>query len=419
MERPPHPSGLRRAGRAGRRAALAAAVAAALSLVAVTPAGVSSPAAHAQSRVPDEIPLPAEPSDDPFIRQAQIDRRRAELEAELGALQATNAELQALLDELQRQVDAKAAEVEAARQALEAATAAAERAAAAEAAKAKEVADLEERMRQMAVEVYVSPPSEQRLSVILRGGDLNELNTAMVYFDAKFGMDLDIAERLERARIQLTARRKVAQEAVTEAAARSDEVAAALTELQGIQASQQQVAAVLAERMGELAGEDAAMAEEDAELEAEIDRRREELLAIATRHAGSGGDVPLVVVEGIQVHASVAPALQAMLAAAEADGIVLGGGGFRSFDAQVATRRANCGGDEYSIWHKPAGECSPPTARPGTSLHELGVAIDFTYEGAVISSRTSPAFVWLAEHAEYYGFHNLPSEPWHWSTTGG
>jgi D-alanyl-D-alanine carboxypeptidase len=25
----------------------------------------------------------------------------------------------------------------------------------------------------------------------------------------------------------------------------------------------------------------------------------------------------------------------------------------------------------------------------------------------------------LAAHAPTYGFRNLPSEPWHWSTTGG
>ncbi len=25
---------------------------------------------------------------------------------------------------------------------------------------------------------------------------------------------------------------------------------------------------------------------------------------------------------------------------------------------------------------------------------------------------------WLAANASSYGFYNLPSEPWHWSTTG-
>ena len=30
-----------------------------------------------------------------------------------------------------------------------------------------------------------------------------------------------------------------------------------------------------------------------------------------------------------------------------------------------------------------------------------------------------PASAWLAANAERFGFSNLPSEPWHWSTTGG
>ena len=36
----------------------------------------------------------------------------------------------------------------------------------------------------------------------------------------------------------------------------------------------------------------------------------------------------------------------------------------------------------------------------------------------VIRSRSHPAFQWLAANAERFGFYNLPSEPWHWSTTG-
>ena len=36
-----------------------------------------------------------------------------------------------------------------------------------------------------------------------------------------------------------------------------------------------------------------------------------------------------------------------------------------------------------------------------------------------ITSRSSSAFQWLAANASRFGFYNLPSEPWHWSTTGG
>ena len=67
----------------------------------------------------------------------------------------------------------------------------------------------------------------------------------------------------------------------------------------------------------------------------------------------------------------------------------------------------------------PASRCRPPTARPGLSQHELGLAIDFTVNGRVIRSRNSDVFRALREVAPGFGFYNLPSEPWHWSTTGG
>ena len=91
------------------------------------------------------------------------------------------------------------------------------------------------------------------------------------------------------------------------------------------------------------------------------------------------------------------------------------GGGYRSSDAQIATRRANCGDSYYDIYEKPSSQCSPPTAIPGTSQHEKGLAIDFEN----CSTRTTTCYKWLAKNAAAHGLKNLPSEPWHWSTTGG
>jgi D-alanyl-D-alanine carboxypeptidase len=51
-------------------------------------------------------------------------------------------------------------------------------------------------------------------------------------------------------------------------------------------------------------------------------------------------------------------------------------------------------------------------------MHEQGLAIDFSADGGFIESRSDPAFRWLAANAGRFGFANLPSEPWHWSTTG-
>jgi LAS superfamily LD-carboxypeptidase LdcB len=123
-------------------------------------------------------------------------------------------------------------------------------------------------------------------------------------------------------------------------------------------------------------------------------------------------------VRGIQVNVSIADNLEAMLAAAERDGISLSGGGYRDPAGQISVRMSNCGTSNYAIYQAPSSSCSPPTAKPGTSMHEQGLAIDFTYGGRIISSRSSAAYKWLASNAASYGFYNLPSEPWHWSTNG-
>ena len=122
---------------------------------------------------------------------------------------------------------------------------------------------------------------------------------------------------------------------------------------------------------------------------------------------------------GINVDSSIAGRVGAMLTAASGAGLALGGGGYRSSDGQIAVRRNNCGPTEYDIWEKPPSQCRPPAARPGTSLHEKGLAIDVTCSGALINSRSSPCFRWLAANAASFGFFNLPVEPWHWSVTGG
>ncbi len=107
-----------------------------------------------------------------------------------------------------------------------------------------------------------------------------------------------------------------------------------------------------------------------------------------------------------------------MLTAAADDGVSLGGSGYRSTQRQIELRRANCGPTDYDIWDRPASSCSPPTAKPGRSMHEQGRAIDLLYEGRLITSHSNPGYVWLAANAADYGLFNLPSEPWHWSTTG-
>ena len=130
------------------------------------------------------------------------------------------------------------------------------------------------------------------------------------------------------------------------------------------------------------------------------------------------GPINIVTVQGIiTVNTQIASQLDALLTAAKADGITFGGGGYRDPAAQIAVRKSNCGTSHYDIYEKPSSQCSPPTAIPGTSMHERGLAIDFTVGGKTLS-KGGAGFQWLSVHAAEYGLKNFPKEAWHWSTNG-
>ncbi len=98
--------------------------------------------------------------------------------------------------------------------------------------------------------------------------------------------------------------------------------------------------------------------------------------------------------------------------AALADGVNLTGGGFRTEAGQIALRKQNCG---ESVWQTASSSsCRPPTAKPGKSNHEKGLAIDLHNAG----SRGTEAYQWMAANAGRFGIKNLPSESWHWSING-
>ena len=117
----------------------------------------------------------------------------------------------------------------------------------------------------------------------------------------------------------------------------------------------------------------------------------------------------------ILVHKDIEAQTRGLYELAFSEGINLGGWGYRTTDRQIELREAHCGSSSYDIWLRPAGQCSPPTARPGFSKHEQGRAIDFQWNGGSIGSRSGRPFQWLAANAPQFGFVNLPSEPWHWS----
>lgn len=136
-----------------------------------------------------------------------------------------------------------------------------------------------------------------------------------------------------------------------------------------------------------------------------------EIEAVVDTH--SGEQIELVRVQGILVNITIADNVDAMLDAARADGLELTGWGWRSHERQIELRTANCA-DPFET---PSSQCSPPTATPGNSRHEFGLAIDFHVDGVAIS-RSTPEFGWLSENAATFGLFNLPSEAWHWSDNG-
>jgi D-alanyl-D-alanine carboxypeptidase len=136
---------------------------------------------------------------------------------------------------------------------------------------------------------------------------------------------------------------------------------------------------------------------------------------VVTQTRGNFTIVQTTRASGVTVNKIIAYSFQRMIDDAAKAGIQISGGGFRTKQQQIVLRTTNGCPD---VWTAPASSCKVPTAIPGRSLHEIGLAIDLTSGRRTINDRNSAAFKWLAANAGRYGFVNLPSEPWHWSITG-
>jgi hypothetical protein len=118
---------------------------------------------------------------------------------------------------------------------------------------------------------------------------------------------------------------------------------------------------------------------------------------------------------GLRVHRCIEQNVRRLLAAAGSAGVNFSGSsGWRDIQRQRELRVINGCPDVDTA---PASSCRVPTAIPGRSQHERGLAIDFQCNGGSVT-RGGPCFQWLSANAINFGLINLPSEPWHWSTTG-
>lgn len=107
----------------------------------------------------------------------------------------------------------------------------------------------------------------------------------------------------------------------------------------------------------------------------------------------------IVSVPGGKLDSSIAGNFNAMVAAAKKDGVNL---------RIVSSFRSRAQQEKlYAAYKNGTGNLA---AKPGTSNHESGLAIDF--------ANTRGAYAWLKKNAGQFGLKNLPGEPWHYSPSG-
>lgn len=376
-------------------------------------------------------PVDAQESlDDIREERRRIEAEEADKAREVDAQAATLGELNAALEVLQANVNAQEARVSDAERRLLAAEAVVHNTNIRIAQLEADVTNLSDRAARQAIGSFVEGTRDQP-SALMATDDVNEAVWARQIMETVTDQDTDALELLRVTEEDLALERRLADDAEAEAELIRDELALELAELEADRNAQAEIAAEAEARLEHLLFEQAALEAEGAELAAAEQEELERLAELARRAAAeapaapSGGSTPpipssgeIVSVRGFQVHQSIASNVAAMIDAASAAGHSLGGGGYRSSASQIALRRAHCGTSNYAIYEMPSSQCSPPTARPGASMHERGLALDLTCSGSLIRSRSNSCFQWLAANASSYGFFNLPSEPWHWSTNG-
>jgi multidrug efflux pump subunit AcrA (membrane-fusion protein) len=392
------------------------------------------------------MPVAGGAQEDPARETEQVAHRQALVAVEVDILKADDRQVTQALGDIKANVDAQTAELAAAQQALAAANAALASADAGVADAQHRIDDLLAKTDHVVVDAFVTPATESALSMFTE--ESSSANVKWAILDMQATTDAALLAEYHDAHDRLRAEKAKRDEAVAQARNSRAEAEAALADKQAAVSQQALFAAEVQARIDQklseaemLKGIDPALAaqlraeqmqlaaalnELDAEVAAELARRRAaelssqaEVNTAAGIQAPPGGVVSVPCPGGgsIQVAGDISKPVGRLLTDAAEAGITMCGNGYRDPNDQIAVRRANCGTSQYAIWQMPASYCSPPTARPGTSMHEQGLAIDFTVGGSTIGYGGA-AYDWLKAHAADYGLSNLPSEPWHWSTNG-
>jgi LAS superfamily LD-carboxypeptidase LdcB len=355
-------------------------------------------------------------------KRRSVRAKRARAAATIATLRATDRQVTATLNRLSSDRAARERDLALARSLSASAERAVRDAHAAEIAMGRRLTTLRSAARVIAVQAFMN--GSARPLTPLPGESPIESTRRAFFADIGSGRVAEVGDLLRATEEDLMVARQQREAAALQARERQRAVAGRVALAKQSEQQQRKTTIDVEARLEQRLAEAANLATLDSRLAAEIQRQQDAIARrIPTSSRGgtySGirlGHVVVSNVRGIVVATSIAKRVDQLIVAAAKDGIRLGGGGYRSSAAQVASRRAHCGSSSYDIYRKPASQCRPPSARPGLSMHERGLAIDFTSGGSIVSSR-SRAYRWLRAHAGRYGLRNLPGEPWHWSTNG-
>ncbi|MGH9210325.1 MAG: hypothetical protein ACRD2C_06535 [Acidimicrobiales bacterium] len=373
----------------------------------------------------------------------------AQLELELDPLRAGGGDIESAFGDIQENVLAQRAELSAAEQTVTNAT---DALAAAQAVVADTQVEIDFWVAQsdvVVVQAFITSPGERALDV-LNVDTAEEATVMQTMLDMQAGEDADVLAELDAAQRRLEEQQAIEQEAADEAAEAVGNAEGALDDLQAAVSQQTRFTLEVEARLERDLGEIEALRETDPELAARLEQQVSALAAQITESrrildeeaaleaagvAPADPDAPqgpvTITVEGglamvscpqglgsIDVAGVIARDLQGLLNLAAEQGLPLCGNGWRDPAEQVALRRAHCGPSNYDIYQAPASSCWPPTARPGTSKHEQGLAIDFTCGGSGTVGWGDACHDFLRANAESFGLYPLSSEPWHWSDDG-
>jgi LAS superfamily LD-carboxypeptidase LdcB len=376
--------------------------------------------------VPGQLADAATTVKNPRAEQERVRREKAAAAEQVNTLKASAKELQDALATIDENLRQEEAALEAAQQTVDAETAAAEALRAQEQAATDRVAALDKLVIENAIDAYMSPTSTGDL-FSMSSNNINEAVRKQALYDLTNTKTRDAADQIKAARADLERLEAQRNAVLVRAQAAKADVATRITVVDSARAEQQKFVEAADDRVDHALSELGTLESLDKQLAAQIEAEARALALAAekARRSAATASKPftppasgdIVNVQGIWVHKSIAAGLNSLLNAASAAGIDLGGAGYRDSSGQIALRRQNCGTSDFAIYQMDPFSCRPPTARPGSSNHERGLAVDFTVNGSVLT-RSSKAFQWMSANAGKYGFYNLPSEPWHWSSDG-